>query len=881
MDSKRVYIVPHSHWDREWYFTIEDSNLILAENMSHLLTVLEKDESYTGYVFDGQLSVVEEYLKVEPDNKNRIKELVTAKRLFIGPWYTQADSLLVHKESLVRNLLYGVLGAEAFGHSMNVGYLPDIFGQNTYLPSVFHGFGIDYSVLQRGIYTDELDGDVHFKWESPDGLGVKSALLPLGYGPGKFLETGEGYRNETLYPLVEKISHLSSRTDHILFPSGGDQVLIREHFPETVNQLNAIEDGHTYVLSDYETYMEETWDDEAFTHIIKGELIGTELSRMHRTIRSQRYDIKYWNSLVEHKLINQLEPLAVIGEQQGLTYPKARIDDMWKELFDVHAHDSIGGCNSDDTNRAIVERLKKVNQQVDGLLNIIKKQLTQAVVKGNNLDKCLLVFNTQAKTATQSFEVTLFTREEGFSLEDAEGKPVPYSLVQSDYVDGGKKVQVTDQGEKQIPLPGYYKHIILVEAIQVPSLGYTTLLIRPGSSNESSQNEEAQKAIENSLYSLVVKDNQLFLTDKTTDLEIEDFITFEDTADAGDSYDYSPLIGSRAIHLSEVELLSVEKHEHVQKMTVLHKGKLPASLNDRTETDSTEVVDFEVETTIELRSDDPFIRVRHTLDNQAKDHRVRVCLNTPVKEGKHSYGDQGYSLIERPLVEDRLAYWKEKGYREAPVPVYTIERFVGFEGDSQAITAFTSGLKEYEVLPEHNQLALTLFRSVGLLGRDDLEWRPGRASGINNKVVETSDAQMIGEWTFDYAVTLGHKSEQELFELADQYNEQILTYQNQKLNTFEERLDRFEIPSPIASLPQEMSLLEISNNKIFISSLKKAEKEKGVIVRLYNPHSQPEQATILTKMFKTVYTTNLKENRIDEVDTLTVPAKGYQTILLK
>lgn len=374
MDSKRVYIVPHSHWDREWYFTIEDSNLILAENMSHLLTVLEKDESYTGYVFDGQLSVVEEYLKVEPDNKNRIKELVTAKRLFIGPWYTQADSLLVHKESLVRNLFYGVLGAEAFGHSMNVGYLPDIFGQNTYLPSVFHGFGIDYSVLQRGIYTDELDGDVHFKWESPDGLGVKSALLPLGYGPGKFLETDQTYRNETLYPLVEKISHLSSRTDHILFPSGGDQVLVREHFPETVSQLNALEDGNTYVLSDYETYMEETWDDEAFTHIIKGELIGTELSRMHRTIRSQRYDIKYWNSLVEHKLINQLEPLAVIGEQQGLTYPKARIDDMWKELFDVHAHDSIGGCNSDDTNRAIVERLKKVNRQVDGLLNIIKKQ---------------------------------------------------------------------------------------------------------------------------------------------------------------------------------------------------------------------------------------------------------------------------------------------------------------------------------------------------------------------------------------------------------------------------------------------------------------------------------------------------------------------------
>jgi len=42
-----------------------------------------------------------------------------------------------------------------------------------------------------------------------------------------------------------------------------------------------------------------------------------------------------------------------------------------------------------------------------------------------------------------------------------------------------------------------------------------------------------------------------------------------------------------------------------------------------------------------------------------------------------------------------------------------------------------------------NRLALTLFRSVGLLGRDDLLWRPGRASGINNKVVETPDAQLL------------------------------------------------------------------------------------------------------------------------------------------
>ncbi|MGD6840780.1 hypothetical protein ACQCVL_30935, partial [Bacillus thuringiensis] len=83
--KKRVYVVPHSHWDREWYFTIEDSNVLLAENLDHLFDVLETDQDYTGYVFDAQASIVEEYLKVRPENRDRLKQLVEEKQLFIGP----------------------------------------------------------------------------------------------------------------------------------------------------------------------------------------------------------------------------------------------------------------------------------------------------------------------------------------------------------------------------------------------------------------------------------------------------------------------------------------------------------------------------------------------------------------------------------------------------------------------------------------------------------------------------------------------------------------------------------------------------------------------------------------------------------------------------
>lgn len=135
MVKKKVYVVPHCHWDAEWYFTCEDSHILLVENMDYLLDLLEKDADFPSYTFDGLAIVLDDYLKERPENTSRIHALIRQRRLFVGPWYTQCDSLLIRTESLIRNLQYGIRTATQFGHSMNVGYLPDIFGQHAWLPA--------------------------------------------------------------------------------------------------------------------------------------------------------------------------------------------------------------------------------------------------------------------------------------------------------------------------------------------------------------------------------------------------------------------------------------------------------------------------------------------------------------------------------------------------------------------------------------------------------------------------------------------------------------------------------------------------------------------------------------------------------------------------
>src|SRR5690625_6720363 len=63
--------------------------------------------------------------------------------------------------------------------------------------------------------------------------------------------------------------------------------------------------------------------------------------------------------------------------------------------------------------------------------------------------------------------------------------------------------------------------------------------------------------------------------------------------------------------------------------------------------------------------------------------------------------------------------------------------FVNIHDEQKSITAFSKGVKEYEVIgTDYKKLALTLFRAVGYLGKPDLVRRPGVASGNQFKYIE-------------------------------------------------------------------------------------------------------------------------------------------------
>ncbi len=109
------------------------------KDLKDVLDTLESNPDFKYFMVDAQGSLLDDYIKWMPQDKDRITKLVKEKKLVIGPWYTQTDQLVISGESIVRNMYYGMKRCETFGGYMNVGYVPDSFGQSGNMPQIYKG----------------------------------------------------------------------------------------------------------------------------------------------------------------------------------------------------------------------------------------------------------------------------------------------------------------------------------------------------------------------------------------------------------------------------------------------------------------------------------------------------------------------------------------------------------------------------------------------------------------------------------------------------------------------------------------------------------------------------------------------------------------------
>ena len=50
----KVFIVPHTHWDREWYRTFQQFRIKLIDFIDNLIGILENDKTFSDFTLDGK-----------------------------------------------------------------------------------------------------------------------------------------------------------------------------------------------------------------------------------------------------------------------------------------------------------------------------------------------------------------------------------------------------------------------------------------------------------------------------------------------------------------------------------------------------------------------------------------------------------------------------------------------------------------------------------------------------------------------------------------------------------------------------------------------------------------------------------------------------------
>lgn len=356
--KKHVIAYLHTHWDREWYREFEIFRLRLLRVFDNVLDLLSKNKIPCFY-FDGQVSALEDYLEMRPENQELIEGLIRHKKLYIGPFYCLVDEFLTDKTCFSKNLELGIKTAQKYGCNEFIGYLADTFGHSKNVVDVLREHGVDKCVVWRGC-SDDIPSE--FKW-----CGMDTVNLVRGYFNDIFsVKTDIETKAQMLKKELDLISQKSGK--YLLLPIGADHLGVEPDIVEQISQINDIlkEDYYITLGSPFDYF--KRVEDRFSEYRTNDELRDNSKTFTLQGCYSSRLDLKKLNVECTYKL----DLVSRFVKQQRENKYDLLIEYAYKMLLQNQAHDSICGCSTDDVHRENIIRYKKIAQIADGIIDELK-----------------------------------------------------------------------------------------------------------------------------------------------------------------------------------------------------------------------------------------------------------------------------------------------------------------------------------------------------------------------------------------------------------------------------------------------------------------------------------------------------------------------------
>ncbi|MEG2874523.1 glycoside hydrolase family 38 C-terminal domain-containing protein [Carnobacterium sp.] len=819
---KKIHVVAHTHWDREWYFSDNEAFIQFSYHMDEVIYALENGE-LDYYYLDGQLSILDDYLKVYPNQEAKIKELVEGNKLFIGPWYTQMDEFVVAGESVVKNLQIGIDMSKRLGGHTALGYLPDSFGQGKDMPKIYNGFGIEDAVFWRGM-PNEVTKSREFYWTAEDGSKVLTINIRNGYYAGVALVEGEIYQKKAILDIVSE----DSATTNITLPVGGDQRAVDRNLKAIIEEANK-EFAEEYQIeeSNYPHIFNLLKKEATDLPTVQGEFMSGSVSKIHRSIYSSRYDLKKINDTIENRLIFQLEPLMLMADDLGIPFKRELMDYTWKLILKNHAHDSIGGCNTDKTNEMIMARYKEADQLSYSTVDYLVRKSAESIEGIQEND--LVLFNTLPYRRTEPYTLEVSTKKTTIKLFDDQRHEIPFQLISTEKVYAGEvRRSESDYDEAKY----YYIHKISFTN-ELPALSYQIVSVEEQDESATQEKPVAleETMIENAAYKITFSNGQFSILAKEQGITYKNCLHVEESGDEGDTYDYSPAYFDSIHHLFfETAEVAIQSGKFLSTMSVTGSWFVPKDLAAR----KAQKVDTEIEYTLilSLKNDSKRVDMKLSLNNQALDHRMRLVVKTPVKS-QVSYADTLFGIVERNNHDPHIHDWRELGWKEEPTEIYPMIHYTNTHDLETSWTVMSKGIKEYQVID--SDMYITLFRGVGFLGRPELLRRPGDASGNQFRYIPTPDSQLLGTLEMELSLIINTDyNPADIQREYQMYSVDTPYYQVQTLNRFTNPIQYFQ-SNKVDHLTTLKKSIDLSELPLVFSAIELSRDGEWVNIRLYNP----------------------------------------------
>ena len=363
--------VGHSHLDLAWLWPIRETK---RKTVRTFATQLEMIERYPDYVYGASQPQQFAWIKQnEPHLYQRIKQAVEKGRIEPqGCMWVESDTNVPCGESLVRQIFYGKqFFKEEFGKEIENLWLPDVFGFSAALPQLCAKSGVKYLCTIKLSWNWVTKFPYHsFIWK---GLSDDSVLVHM---------PPEGDYNSMAFPTnVHKAAvnyQEKGKIDNALLLYGigdGGAGPAPRHL-EALKRMKNLDGLPPIKQESANAFFKKLARRAKNLEVYKGEMY---LEAHQGTYTSQGRN-KQHNKTLENMLHDLEAAYAIKNRLQGVAFPQAEVDEIWKEVLLYQFHDILPGSSIKRVYEETEEAYCRLEQSVQSLFSPITENQEENAV---------------------------------------------------------------------------------------------------------------------------------------------------------------------------------------------------------------------------------------------------------------------------------------------------------------------------------------------------------------------------------------------------------------------------------------------------------------------------------------------------------------------